>query len=209
MLTVHASNRLEMLADQLAERLRQPCGSPLLPEIIIVQSNGMARWLSLHLAQRLGICAQIRFPFPAAFVWELCHRLLRSVPETSPFAPDVLTWRIMALLKELEESPRFAPLHTYCEDGNDFTRFALASSIADVFDQYLVYRPDWIRQWERGEDDHWQAELWRRLATSNTIHRVQLHAQLLTALQTASVGHIGLPARVSLIGIPTMPPLHL
>jgi len=37
MLTVHASNRLEILADQLAERLRQPCGSPFLPEIIIVQ----------------------------------------------------------------------------------------------------------------------------------------------------------------------------
>jgi len=78
-----------------------------------------------------------------------------------------------------------------------------------VFDQYLVYRPDWIRQWERGEDDHWQAELWRRLVASNAVHRVQLHAQLLTALQTAQVGHRGLPARVSLIGIPTMPPLYL
>src|SRR6266568_2569799 len=111
MLTVHASNRLEMLADQLAERIRQPCGSPFLSEIIIVQSNGMARWLSLPLAQRLGICAQMRFPFPAAFVWELSHRLLSNVPETSSFAPDVLTWRIMALLEELEDMPRFAPLH--------------------------------------------------------------------------------------------------
>ena len=111
-----------------------------------------------------GFCAQIHFPFPAAFVWELFHRLLSSVPETSPFAPDVLAWRIMALLEELEDIPQFAPLHAYCQDGNDFTRFALASKIADVFDQYLVYRPDWILQWERGEDEHWQAELWRRLA---------------------------------------------
>src|SRR5713226_5159112 len=98
MLTVYASNRLEILADQLAERLRQPCGSPLLPEIIIVQSTGMARWLSLHLAQRLGICAQIRFRFPAPSVSALSHRLLPRVPETSPFPPDVLASRLMALL---------------------------------------------------------------------------------------------------------------
>ena len=63
MLTVHHSNRLELLADRLAERLREPCGGPLLPEIIVVQSNGMARWLSLHLAQRLGICARYGSPF--------------------------------------------------------------------------------------------------------------------------------------------------
>ena len=45
--------------------------------------------------------------------------------------------------------------------------------------------------------------------TNNAVHRVQLHAQLLTALQAARGGHAGLPARVSLIGIPTMPPQYL
>src|SRR2546421_8658610 len=206
---VHYGNHLEVLADQLAELFQQPYGAPFLPEIVIVQSNGMTRWLSLELAQRLGICAQIHFSFAASFVWDLGCRLLSNMPATSPFAPDVLTWRIMALLEGLEESPQFAPLHAYCEDGDDFTRFALASRIADVFDQYLVYRPDWIRQWERGEDEHWQAELWRRLVTSNALHRVRLHEQLLIALQAERVVPVGVPARVSLIGIPTMPPLYL
>src|SRR5262245_45488528 len=99
MLTVHVSNYFETLADHLAELVRHPGGSPLLPEIIIVQSTGMARWLSLHLARHLGICAHMCFPFPAAFVWELCRRLLIRVPEHSPCAPDVLAWRIMGLLE--------------------------------------------------------------------------------------------------------------
>src|SRR5262249_28917063 len=209
MLTVHHSNRLELLADRLAERLREPCGGPLLPEIIVVQSNGMARWLSLHLARRLGICARLWFPFPAAFVWELCRRLLRNVPETSPFAPDVLAWRTMTLLETLEERPCFAPLHAYCADGHDSTRFALAVRIANLFNQYLIYRPDWITRWERGEEEHWQAELWRRLTTGTLPHRVQLHERLLPALQAERLAQVGLPGRISLIGIPTMPPLYL
>ncbi|MGE3542117.1 MAG: exodeoxyribonuclease V subunit gamma [Candidatus Tectimicrobiota bacterium] len=209
MLHVHYSNRLEILADQLAERLRQPCGSPLLPDIIIVQSTGMARWLSLHLAQRLGICAQIHFPFPAAFVWDLYRRLLRSVPEMSPFAPDVLTWRIMALLACLDDAPCWAPLQAYCAEGDDATRFALAAKIAEVFDHYLVYRPDWIRQWEHGAEDHWQAALWRRLVTDQAPHRVQLQAQLLQVIQPERLAHADLPTRLSLIGIPTMPPAYL
>jgi exodeoxyribonuclease V gamma subunit len=209
MLILHASNRLEILADQLADLVRQPCGLPFSPEIIIVQSNGLARWLSLHLAQRLGICAQIHFPLPGTFVWELFRRMLRSVPELSPFAPEVLTWRIMALLAALEDSPQFVPLQAYCGTGEVLKRFELAGRIADVFDQYLVYRPDWIRQWEQGVDEHWQAALWRRLVTSDDAHRVRLHDQFLANLSAERIAQAGLPARLALIGISTLPPLYL
>ncbi len=209
MLTVHTSNRFDCLADQLAERLRQPCGSPWQPDIVIVQSTGMARWLALHLAQRLRICAHIHFPFPAAFVWDLYRRVLHSVPETSPFAQDVLVWRIMTLLEQLDDAPCWAPLRDYCADGNDATRFALATQIATVFERYLVYRPDWIHAWERGAEVHWQAALWRRLVSDHTPHRVRLHTQLLQALDAQRLDHAALPARVSLIGVPTMPPAYL
>ena len=36
-----------------------------------------------------------------------------------------------------------------------------------MFDEYLVYRPDWISRWEREAPDLWQAELWRRLAAES------------------------------------------
>jgi len=44
-LILHTSNRLERLADRLAELIADPLRSPLLPEIVIVQSDGMRRWL--------------------------------------------------------------------------------------------------------------------------------------------------------------------
>ena len=48
-LILHTSNRLERLADQLAKLIANPLRSPLLPEIILVQSNGMRRWLELSI----------------------------------------------------------------------------------------------------------------------------------------------------------------
>ena len=48
MFTVYHSNRLEVLADQLAAVVRQPTDSPFSPETIVVQSLVMARRLSLR-----------------------------------------------------------------------------------------------------------------------------------------------------------------
>jgi exodeoxyribonuclease V gamma subunit len=207
--TVYHSNRLEVLADQLAALISQPTDLPFVPETIIVQSLGMARWLSFRLADQLGVCAHVRFPFPAAFIWDIFHRVLTNVPETSPFASEVLTWRFMALLGDLEEIPQFASLCAYCEGSGDVKRYELASRIATVYDQYLVYRPDWIRAWEAGAEDHWQAELWRRVIAANGAHRLHVHAQFLSALSTETLARANLPRRVSLIGIPALPPLYL
>ena len=73
-LTLYTSNRLEVLARELADRLRRP-GDPLQTDIIIVQSRGMERWLSLAIARRNGITANCRFPFPQAFIDELKGKL--------------------------------------------------------------------------------------------------------------------------------------
>jgi exodeoxyribonuclease V gamma subunit len=44
---VFFSNRLEILGEQLARIVRTPLSSPLTAEIIVVQSRGMERWISM------------------------------------------------------------------------------------------------------------------------------------------------------------------
>ena len=56
MLRVVVSDRLERLAECLAEDLRRdPLRDPFAPEIVVVQNRGMERWLSMRLAERLGL----------------------------------------------------------------------------------------------------------------------------------------------------------
>ena len=54
MLSVLQSNRLEGLVERLAGLLHDDPLPPLVPETIVVQSEGVARWLKLALAERLG-----------------------------------------------------------------------------------------------------------------------------------------------------------
>lgn len=206
----YRSNRLEILADRLAALLRQPLRSPLAREVVVTSGSGLARWLGLRLAGRLGICANFHFQLPATFLWTMARAVLRQLPPTSSFDRPVLHWRLMALLRDLEETPCFAPVRTYLGDGRDeFRRYELAGRIADCFDQYLVYRPDWIERWEAGEEDHWQAELWRRLARGGEAHRVRVQARFRARLASGDFDRRQLPERVSVIGVSALPPLDV
>ena len=49
MLTVYDSKRLEVLGDLLTQLVPQPTTSPFVPETVIVQSHGIARWHSFCL----------------------------------------------------------------------------------------------------------------------------------------------------------------
>ncbi len=80
MLTIHHSNRLEALASELAALTSQALASPFSQEIVVVQSRGVARWLSLKLADHRGVCANVEFPFPNAYAWALYRAVLGRCP---------------------------------------------------------------------------------------------------------------------------------
>ncbi len=216
MLYRHYSNRLETLAEGLAELLAEPLPDPLAPETVIVQSNGMARWLSLRLAERLGVCSNVRFPFPASFLWQQLRQTLAAVPETASFDKPVLTWRVLGLLQGLDDDPVLDPLRAYLGAGDDeFRAYDLARRIADIYDQYLVYRPGWIEAWERGDDlpwlqpgELWQPALWRRLSQAAGDHRGRLLTRFAGRLADG-VAPPGLPPRIALIGLSALPPQQL
>ncbi|WP_170123622.1 exodeoxyribonuclease V subunit gamma [Plasticicumulans acidivorans] len=211
MLTVIHSNRMETLADVLAAQLRAPLGDAFAAETLVVASNGLRRWLSLGLAERLGVCANLDWPLPSRLFWDLYRALLPEVPQESAYATPILAWRVLSECGRLADEAVFAPLAAYLERQDERGRYRLARRIADTFDQYLVYRPDWIEDWEqggqRGADaaDAWQPALWRRLVACGEPHRAQLHQRFLAALQARDTPPPGLPPRLSLIGIPALP----
>jgi len=213
MLKLYQSNRLEKLVDLLAATVSEPLQSSFAAETVIVQHAGMSRWISLRLAERLGICANMSFPLPAEFIWEIFRAVLDEVPEHNQFEPAVLTWRILGLLDEVKHRDLFKPVATYLADDGDLKHYDLACRIAETFDQYLLYRPDWIEAWQTGRPavagDAWQAELWRRLSIPDAgSHWIHLQQQLHQALLSDDVAN-RLPERISLFGISTLSPGYL
>ena len=154
-LKIYTSNRLEILAGNLAEVLKNPLSFPMEKEVIVVQSKGMERWLSMQLAARHGICCNYHFPFPNHFVSEIIEKIIPEFLLDRSFEPGFLTWRIMKLLPRCVESPEFTALKNYLGRAEDKRKMLqVADKIADVFDQYLIFRPDMIFSWEKGEENH-------------------------------------------------------
>ena len=210
-LKIFTSNHLEILAEQLAKIVKKPVPSPLFSEIIVVQSKGMERWVSMELAKHNGICANCYFPFPNSFLQEISRRLIPDVPEESPFAPEAMTFSIMKLLPTCIDRPGFNNLKTYLKDDlKNLKLFQLSEKISDIFDQYLVFRPEMIFKWEEGREDHWQAQLWRELVQSNgEMHRAKLRKTLFEKIENPTDKINNLPQRVSIFGISHLPPFHL
>lgn len=211
MLRLYHSNRLEALLEHLAAVVAEPLADPLAPERIVVQTQGMARWLSLRLAERLGVAANLEFPLPATFVWELFRCQLPQVPDASDFDRDTLLWRVHALLPKLLDTPGYEPLRRYLAQGQrTLKRYQLAARIADLFDQYLVFRPQRVLAWEAGEEEHWQARLWRELARGEEpLHRARLLRLFLDRVRGAGLNPACLPERLCLFGLTALPPAHL
>jgi len=215
-LKIHTSNRTEILAEQLAQLVRIPLASPLTPEIIVVQSQGMQRWVSMELARHNGVCANCDFPFPNSFLEDIFKRMIPDMPETSPFDPDTMMFRLMSILPRCIQRPEYKPLKFYLEgDSYQLKLFQISNKIADLFDQYLVFRPEMIFQWEKGNVDitsphAWQAALWCELVHGNEKrHRAWLRQKLFDQIKSHDFSTTDLPERVSIFGISYLPPFHL
>ncbi|MBU0485669.1 MAG: exodeoxyribonuclease V subunit gamma [Proteobacteria bacterium] len=209
---LYTSNRLEVIAEQLAQVMISRPLPVFSPEIVVVQSGGMARWLSMRLAESNGICANIEYPFPNGLLRTICCLLL---PDCVDFGHDkrIMAWQIMGLLPRLLERTGFEPLKAYLADGRALKRFQLAGQIADLFDQYSIFRPEMVLAWQEKGGVDWQPLLWQELCRAGYLaerpHRAELLKELLGKLAASSLASEVLPARISIFGISSIPNYHL
>ncbi|MBP8263801.1 MAG: exodeoxyribonuclease V subunit gamma, partial [Pseudomonas sp.] len=140
MLSLFHAPDLETLGELACKLLAQPLSEPLAPALVVVPSQGMGRWLTLQLARRSGIAMQLEVQLPAKFVWDVSRLVLGQLPEQSAFSPSSLTWRLYDWLCEPEHCAQAPRLAHYLAGGDERRRLSLAVKIADVFDQYLLYR---------------------------------------------------------------------
>lgn len=229
-ITLHRSNRGEVLAASLAEVLRTPLPSPFDPEWIVVPGKGMSVWLSMELARHQGVWAGGDFLYPRHFVQRVCSCVLGEQGTAAErFARHRLVWSLMELLVGLEDQPQLARLSAAIgEDPSGERCYQLAQQVASVFDQYLTFRPEMLLAWQRAEPlqahalptaELWQPALWRALCDRlGGDHLAALHCDLLAALsaglteQDATAGaprFAGLPQRVCVFGLSSLPPMYV
>lgn len=224
MFTVYHSNQVDVLKSLLVELVKiDPLENPFDKEQILVQSPGMSQWLKMALAKEFGVAANIEFPLPATFIWNMFTQVLPDVPQRSAFNKESMGWKLMQILPSLLDEPEFAPLQRYLTDDHDSSKlYQLSEKIADIFDGYLVYRPEWIASWEAGQvvaeigDEHpWQPILWRALydhtvaLDQSPYHRANLYEHFIDSIESYQGKLDELPQRLFVFGISSLPPRYM
>ncbi len=188
-LAIVHGNKLESLVEVVKGWIKEHPLSPLENETFLIYNNGVGQWLKQNFAQdkELKIAAGLDVKLPSMFVWEIYRAVLgNGIPKDQPLAKKPLTWRLYRLLPELIKKDEFKNLaHFLADDEKEIKRHQLAEQLADLFDQYQMYRADWLFDWENGDDkirdshneknedvdslpylpteQMWQAELWREI----------------------------------------------
>ncbi len=234
-LHVHTGSSARALALQLITMLEaHPLPDELSADTIVVHSRGMERWLKLEFGAKLGIAANINFPFPGRFMRDMFDSVLRSrtaetaaTPSSSMsrvWEPRALRWVIASeLLSSMANAdPRYAKIHRYVLSERDVPgtnlvnvqMLEVADLLALLFDKYITYRPDLIAAWEKDAagsdhpDEPWQRSLFRSVRARVTEpHLAAMAARFKEALTTASPD--SLPERVFLFGLTTLPPFFI
>ncbi len=212
-LNLISGNYAEKLVYELANLIKTPLSSPFAKEIIVVQSKGMERWLSLELARINKICANIEFPFPDSLISNLFELILGHdyINLPSLYDPHILKWRIMKLLSNRLSDPRFRAIKNYLEGGSSVKEYQLCAKLAELFNNYLVFRPFWIEKWEKEEplegNSNWQAILWRDIVSqAPDKHKIELAKIFFREIEKkASL----LPQRISVFGISSLCPFYI
>ncbi len=217
MFYLHLSNRTENLIRQLSEVLSLDEGrDPFSPEYFLIQSQGMERMLSQQLARSFTSWCNYEYMLPTRFFALMADRLgMDSGPEE--YAREKVCWHLDNILCGVS-GEQFSALSRYITaDSKGMKRYQLARQLAYVFDQYQIMRLQMIDGWEQGKlstdnsAEGYQMELWNllRKVIGHSRHRGVFLRELIDLLSGSDDFSSVLPARLSIFGLHSLPPLFL
>ncbi|NQV29104.1 MAG: exodeoxyribonuclease V subunit gamma [Rhodopirellula sp.] len=220
---VYESTRFESLWREFECSIARPLSSPLAPETIVVPARGWDSWFSRRLAKQRGCWAQFRFLLPGQWISETLENCL-ATEQAPKREQDALTWIIANQLPELLDDDAFGAVRGYLfqpEGGTDAQRLIdLSRCISDLFDRYLLHRPELIAAWNQGVDwpergvpappaAAWQRRLWQAI-TQDKRRRYRSVAAMSENLKEAiQTGAGQIPERLSVWLCGSVVPAHL
>jgi exodeoxyribonuclease V gamma subunit len=202
------SNRLETLCQSLAENIRKPEHGVFWKNVIITQTAGMNAWLKTELAQRNGVFANFEFQNQDGFFAGVYKLLFEARLQNNI---ESIKYKIYGFLNSGEFIDEFKEVASYYEN-NALRRFQLAVRIADLFDQYQLYRPEMIENWEKGllstenSAENWQRWLWRMLDVES---RSEIKQKIIDQLEVQKDLIARTYPEISLFGISVYTRFHL
>jgi len=181
---LHYANRLDHLIPPLVQHLRDR--DPFEPISVVVPNFSLQKWISLRVAEQLGIAANLRFvPLEKAIV-RVLHDEGGVPSRTQLLQAHQLQQLLLDALAEAEAHPDevWQPLRDYISGNGALSarahtrrRFQLAERLAKLLQEYEYSRSELLVAWRKGnralpveipgDPESWQKALWERVLGPN------------------------------------------
>ena len=192
---IYTSNSIEELSTIFCKEIKHKIKWNQVSNIV-VQTKGLEKWLANQAATTNKIFANYEFSNPDGFIGKV-HQLAGNYGN-SYFSSENIKWKTFTFLNDSEFIRSFPVVANYYLN-DDIKRIQLAGKIADLFDQYQVYRPNFIEAWNNDnkvepahEDEDfikheaWQRWLWIKLKSESKgrYDNLQLKQSLLAKMES-------------------------
>ena len=218
-ISLFRSDRIEILVQKLADLMQKnPQKNIFVPTEILIASDGMKHFINLSLAKELGVASNIHYSKVHSFFWRILYESNKN--QIKPFrycyTPEILQWQILNVFQSDKMPETVKKAISFYLKSHDIAAYGLSQTLAKLFEQYMIYRPDWIRAWSKnkliatlGDDEIWQKDLWLAIQESwDAPNRVELLDDLLTKLKNKKLS-FRLPERVFVFAAGALAPLYL
>ena len=187
--------------------------NPFEEKFVIVSNGILGVWLSMQIAGKNGISANINPVSPDEFLRTFAEKHFKIRTKDSVFTKKNLEWAIFTLLSSgFLEKPELEPVKNYIKNDKTLC-FGLCRRIAAMFDRYAVCRPHIFESWIKGslctgsQDEIWQKEIFTALRNR---YRFEPDFAKLFIRECERAAHDGnFPTSLVLFGISQMNRYHL
>jgi len=178
MFIVYKSNSLNTLLLEAYKIIQEkPLNNIFEKEIFVYDSKILFQYLNIFIAEKIGISANIKLYHPNDFIWKLFEIISPKKKLKNTFTHSMMIWKIMKIIDDKKI------FENYNKKEAKLQKFKFSFLMANIFEQYIFYRPNWINEWETekntsiiDQNDIWQIKLWIEIIkNSKKTHQYSYH----------------------------------
>ncbi|QJC33051.1 exodeoxyribonuclease V subunit gamma [Enterobacteriaceae endosymbiont of Donacia semicuprea] len=174
MFTIYYSNNIDILLNLIKiQIIKKPLINPLESEIILCNNVSFTKLIKINFSNILGIYGNFNFFSFDKFIWNLFKKIIPNIGKDDFLCKENIIWKIALIFPKLIYTQEFYYFKkNFYYKIKDFNYlFNLSIQIANLYDKYQKYKPEWLLLWEYNKfflllkDKHqiWQAKLWKEL----------------------------------------------
>lgn len=219
MFNVYYSNHLEILTNIINKIIKNnPLNNSLKSEIILVQNKDIEHWIKIKFFKKLDNLSDINFLLPNEFIHKICSYLFPNFSKDIFFNKYLIIWQLLIKISKYNKNPELSIIKEYYCKNNKYKNYKFVLKLVELFEQYMLYRPDWLDSWRKGNllpnlgnEQYWQAFLWRSL-TKDKIYLenpywnyINIYKNLIKFLK---IKKFLIPKRIFILGISSFSPFY-